>query len=60
MTNEKWLKSQDKETVAEMLIYPCKCCYHYNHDNACSASPGDSCADGIIKWLSMEHSEGDE
>ena len=60
MTNEEWLKNQDKEILVGMLIHSCKCCY-YNYDNrGCSADLCNPCEDGITKWLSMEHSEGDK
>lgn len=62
MTNEEWLKSQDKETITDILHHSCKCCF-YNYSgyyNSCSADVNESCTDGIAKWLSMEHSEGDE
>ena len=60
MTNEEWLKSQDKEVIMKIL-HSCKCCYYnYNgYDNSCSADFGESCRDGIAKWLSMEHIEQD-
>ena len=60
MTNEEWLKNQDKDFLVDMLITAslCKCCY-YNYDNiGCRADIADTCENGIAKWLSMEHSEG--
>lgn len=61
MTNEEWLKSQDKETIADRLRHPCKCCSYnyYGYDSSCGADYGESCADGTTKWLSMEHIEQD-
>ena len=62
MTNEEWLKSQDKEVIKDILLHSCKCCY-YNYcgyDNSCSADVNESCSDGMTKWLSMEHNGEDE